>query len=87
MVEMKDGLAKIVKMPPLPIVSRQAAPRVLSLSPAVFAIKRDILWKVQHWSQARMKIVSLPRERAVDIDTEIDFELVNLLINRAKRAF
>jgi CMP-N-acetylneuraminic acid synthetase len=83
MVEVEGGLAKIVKQPDSPIASRQAAPKVFSLSPAVYAIKRDVLWKVEHWSQARLKLVEIPRERAVDIDTEIDFEFVNYLIEKA----
>jgi N-acylneuraminate cytidylyltransferase/CMP-N,N'-diacetyllegionaminic acid synthase len=84
MVEMHDGVARIVKEPDTPIASRQAAPKVYSLSPAVFAIKRDVLWTVEHWSQAKLRIIVLPRSRAIDIDTEMDFEFVNYLIGMAR---
>jgi CMP-N,N'-diacetyllegionaminic acid synthase len=81
MVELKaDGLAKIVKSPEVPIVCRQAAPPVYSLSPAVYAIRRDTLWKYSHWSEARFQIYRLPRERAIDIDSELDFRLVEFLM-------
>jgi len=86
MVEMQGDLAKIVKQPNTPIVARQAAPKVFSLSPAVFAIKRDVLWQVEHWSQARLKIVVMPRARAIDIDTEVDYELVDHLMTKTKTA-
>jgi N-acylneuraminate cytidylyltransferase/CMP-N,N'-diacetyllegionaminic acid synthase len=80
MVEMHDGFARIVKQPDTPIACRQAAPQVYSLSPAVCAMKRDVLWKVEHWSQAKLKILVLPRSTAIDIDTEMDFAFVSYLI-------
>ena len=81
MVELKaDGFAKIVKSPEVPIVCRQAAPLVYSLSPAVYAIRRDTLWKYSHWSEASLQIYRLPRERAIDIDSELDFRLAEFLM-------
>ena len=81
MVELKaDGFAKIVKSPEVPIVCRQAAPPVYSLSPAVYAIRRDTLWKYRHWSEARFQIYRLPRGRAIDIDSEFDFRLAEFLM-------
>ena len=81
MVELKAGdFAKIVKSPEVPIVCRQAAPPVYSLSPAVYAIRRDTLWKYSHWSEARLQIYRLPRERAIDIDSELDFRLAEFLM-------
>jgi N-acylneuraminate cytidylyltransferase/CMP-N,N'-diacetyllegionaminic acid synthase len=83
MVELAaDGFAKIVKSPDAPIVCRQAAPPVYSLSPAVYAIRRETLWKYSHWSEARLQIYRLPRERAIDIDSELDFRLAELLMLR-----
>jgi CMP-N,N'-diacetyllegionaminic acid synthase len=81
MVELDGGgFAKIVKSPEVPIACRQAAPPVYSLSPAVYAIRRDTLWKYNHWSEARLQIYRLPRERAIDIDNELDFRLVEFLM-------
>ena len=74
-----DGWAHISKPPSQPISRRQDAPPVYSLSPAVFAVRRDVLWACEHWSQARFAIHVMPRERAVDIDTEVDYRLVESL--------
>jgi N-acylneuraminate cytidylyltransferase/CMP-N,N'-diacetyllegionaminic acid synthase len=74
-----DNIARIVKPSERPIVCRQEAPRVYSLSPAVYAIRRDALWKYEHWSEAKFQICPLPRERTIDIDTELDFHLVEFL--------
>jgi CMP-N,N'-diacetyllegionaminic acid synthase len=85
MVELgTDGFAKIVKPLAKPIASRQSAPRVYSLSPAVYAIVRDVLWRYEHWSEAKLQIYLLPRERAIDIDSEFDFSLVEYLMQVQK---
>ena len=75
-----DGLVRLVKPPPRPVVARQAAPVVYSLSPAVYAVRRDALWAYEHWSQARLGIHPVPRERAMDIDTETDLRLVECML-------
>jgi CMP-N-acetylneuraminic acid synthetase len=81
-----DDLAKIVKPPAKPIAYRQGAPRVYSLSPAVYAMLRDALWRYEHWSQARLQIHVMPRERAVDIDHETDFRFVEYLMQLQEKS-
>lgn len=78
-----DGFCRIVKQPAEPIVARQAAPPVYALSPAVYAITRDALWRVEHWSQARLQVYPIPRLRAIDIDTEADLRLVECILASA----
>lgn len=81
MVEIdKGGYAVVSKPLDAPITRRQAAPEVYGLSPAVYAIRRDALWNFEHWALSKMKISLLPRERAVDIDTEVDFRFVEFLM-------
>jgi CMP-N,N'-diacetyllegionaminic acid synthase len=64
------------------ITCRQEAPQVYSLSPSVFAIKREALFKYSHWSRSNMGIVEIPRKRAIDIDTPEDFEYVEFLMRK-----
>ena len=77
-----DGFAQIVKQAAKPIVRRQDAPLVYSLTPAAYVVKRSALYDYEHWSKARCKIHPIPRERAVDIDTELDFKIVEFLMNQ-----
>lgn len=82
MMEVKeDGFAEIVKRSDKPIVRRQDAPEVYSLTPAAYVIKRSALYNYEHWSKAKCKIHPIPRERAVDIDTEIDFKMIEFLMD------
>jgi N-acylneuraminate cytidylyltransferase/CMP-N,N'-diacetyllegionaminic acid synthase len=77
----EDGFAEIIKKSVYPIVRRQDAPKVYSLTPAAYVIKKPALYKYQHWSQAKCKIYPIPRERAIDIDTEDDFKLVECMMH------
>lgn len=81
MMEIKsDGFAEIVKKAQSPIVRRQDAPMVYSLTPAAYVIKKSALYAYEHWSNAKCKIYPIPRQRAIDIDTEMDFKLVEFLM-------
>ena len=81
MMEVKEnGYAEIVKKGRLPIVRRQDAPIVFSLTPAAYVVKKSALYEFEHWSKARCKIYEIPRARAIDIDTENDFKLVEFLM-------
>ncbi len=77
----EDGYAEIVKKGTKPIVRRQDAPQVYSLTPAAYVVKKSALYEFEHWSKAKCKIYPIPRERAIDIDTEIDFKIVEFLMN------
>ena len=52
----QDGFAEIVKQTEKPIVSRQDAPEVYSLTPAAYVIK-TALYKYEHWSKAKCKFI------------------------------
>jgi len=80
----KDGYAEIVKKGERPIVRRQDAPEVYSLTPAAYVVKKSALYEFEHWSKAKCMIHPIPRERAVDIDTEIDFKIVEFLMDYNK---
>jgi len=86
MVEIgSDGVAHVVRQLDPPVTNRQAAPRVYSLSPSVFAIRRCALTEHGHWSQAALRIHVVPRERGLDIDSELDFRFAEFLM-AGKRA-
>ena len=79
-----DGTSKIVKRSEKPIVRRQDAPKVYSLTPAAFVIKRSAIFNLTHWSQGKCRVYPMDRYRAIDIDTEFDFELVEFIMQKSK---
>jgi N-acylneuraminate cytidylyltransferase/CMP-N,N'-diacetyllegionaminic acid synthase len=78
---MPNGYAEIVKKSEKPIVRRQDAPLIFSLTPAAYVVKKQAIYKFDHWSQAVCKISPMPRDRAIDIDTEYDFKLIEIIMN------
>jgi N-acylneuraminate cytidylyltransferase/CMP-N,N'-diacetyllegionaminic acid synthase len=82
MMELNDNnTAQLVKKTRETITCRQNAPVVYSLTPAVFVIKRSALFEFDHWSDAVCMINPIPREFAIDIDTELDFKIVECLMS------
>ncbi|MCU0322629.1 MAG: acylneuraminate cytidylyltransferase family protein [Chitinophagaceae bacterium] len=75
------GFAEIVMQSEQPIVRRQDAPEVYNLTPAAYVVKKEALYNYAHWSKAKCKLYPIPRERAIDIDNEIDFKIVEFLLN------
>lgn len=81
-----DGRAHLVKQAPSGLVRRQDAPPVYAVSGAIFAYRRRVLDTIEHLYAGRWGACVLPRVRAIDIDDEMDFQLVEFLITRKQRA-
>lgn len=60
------------------VVARQAAPRVYAMNASIYVWHRTTfdrgLWN------GRTRLYEMPRERSVDIDSELDFKIVELLM-------
>lgn len=84
MVELTwDGRAQLVKSPGKPVHGRQAAPKVYAMNASIYVWHRRTLSKGLWEGQARLHV--MPRARSIDVDTLIDFKLVELLM-REKHA-
>lgn len=80
MVESKpDGNIGLVKPLAQGVTSRQAAPRVWSMNASIYVWHRHTLTKGL-WN-GRTRLYEMPRERSIDIDSEIDFRLVEMFLN------
>ena len=79
MVEMQpDGTVRLVKQPPQPVVARQQAPKVFAMNASIYVWHRHTLDKGLWQGRARLHV--MPRERSIDIDTPVDFKLVEILM-------
>lgn len=85
MVEQKpDGNIGLVCQPAGMVVARQQAPHVYSMNASIYVWHRHTLSKGL-WS-GRLKLHVMPRERSIDIDSPLDFAIVEMLMNQAKEA-
>lgn len=83
MVELDaDGLACLAKKLPGAVVSRQQAPPVYSMNASIYVWHRNTFRKGVWGGRTRLHV--MPRERSIDIDSAIDFALVELLMKDRK---
>lgn len=79
MVEARpDGTVGLVKPLPEGVNSRQQAPAVYAMNASIYVWHRHTLNRGL-WS-GRTRLHVMPRERSIDIDSEIDFRLVEMLM-------
>ena len=79
MVERRaDGSIGLVKPPGKPIAGRQMAPKVYAMNASIYVWRRASLRKGLWDGRAALHV--MPRERSVDIDSELDFRFVELLM-------
>lgn len=76
--ESGDGNVRLVKPPSSPVYGRQGAPRVYSMNASVYVWHRRTLEKGLWEGNVRMHC--MPRERSIDVDTLLDFRLVEMLM-------
>lgn len=83
MVEDKGaGIVGLVKTANPPITSRQMAPNVYSMNASIYVWHRETLSKGL-WD-GRARIFEMPRDRSVDIDSPLDFDIVEKLMAEAQ---
>lgn len=86
MVELdRNGFASLSKKPDGKILRRQDAPVVYSMNASVYVWKTDILFQRDDIISGRTKFIEMPDDRSIDIDSEIDFKLVELIMRERKR--
>lgn len=83
MVEFENDMIRLVKDGGN-FVCRQDAPEVFSVSGSVFAWRRKSLMDLSatHLYQGRWGGCVIPRERAIDIDHELDFQFIEFILSK-----
>lgn len=83
MVELDDdGFARLVKESRRPPGRRQDAPTVYSMNASIYVWRRKALGEGL-WSR-RVRLYEMPRERSVDIDSPLDWDIVEMLMQRGR---
>jgi CMP-N-acetylneuraminic acid synthetase len=85
LVELDSSRAPhLVKEPPTVLSCRQQAPEVLQLVAGCYVAKPDFILQQNGIWSGRLRLVEIAEEHGVDIDSEIDFELAELLFTRPR---
>jgi CMP-N,N'-diacetyllegionaminic acid synthase len=82
MVERKsNGFFERVCLPQREALGRQSAPKVYAMNASIYVWHKHSLAS-SLWAKPRIKLHAMPRDRSIDIDHAIDFELVELLMKK-----
>lgn len=82
LIEIAGGYAVPSKTPPTRPGRRQDAPPVYVVTGGAYAYRRDPLLGDGRVLGPRSRVVVVPRERAIDVDMEIDLAIVEALVAR-----
>lgn len=79
-----DGIVALSKQLDAAVVRRQDAPACFDMNASIYVWQRDKLFEQPGLFNADTRLYVMPEERSYDIDSEIDFLLVELLMKRAQ---
>lgn len=78
----ENGRVKIVMTPAPKVVRRQDAPPVFDITTVVYAAKAEYVNRCKSILDGDVRSVIIPEERALDIDTPLDFEFAEFLMRK-----
>jgi N-acylneuraminate cytidylyltransferase/CMP-N,N'-diacetyllegionaminic acid synthase len=78
--EKSDGSVSLAKKMDKPIVRRQDVPRCFDMNASIYAWRRDDLLGSATVIKEGTLLYEMPEERSTDIDSELDFKIVELLM-------
>lgn len=77
-----DNCADIAIKPDTDIFRRQDAPQMFDMTTVAYVAKPDFVMSADNLFDGQVGYVSIPRERAIDIDTSLDFEFAEFIAKR-----
>lgn len=78
------GYAQLVIPSARTIFRRQSAPKVYDMTTVAYAARPEFILRANAVFEGKVKAVVVPVERALDIDTELDFRLAEFLMGRTR---
>jgi CMP-N,N'-diacetyllegionaminic acid synthase len=82
MVEEDKGKISLVKKGDY--ATRQSAPKVYDLNASIYVWRKEVLKEKKSVFLDNSRVYVMPKERSVDIDDEVDFKLVRLLMEEQR---
>lgn len=79
----ESGHARLVIQPEGTLHRRQDAPVVYDVTTVVYAARPDFVLNAKSIFDGKVKAVVVPAERAIDIDTELDFQFAEFLLSKS----
>jgi len=81
-----DNKVSLSKSLSNPVVRRQDAPKSFDMNGSIYIWKREVLEEFDDLFLENTKLYEMPEERSVDIDSPLDFKIVELLLKERLRS-
>lgn len=78
-----SGCARLAISPGRAIDRRQAAPPIFDMTTVAYAARPEFILAANSIFEGKVKAVIVPEERALDIDSELDFAIAEYLMGRS----
>ena len=77
-----DNCARLMMSAGKSIHNRQDCPKAFDIATVAYAARARYVLSAQTLFEGHVKAVVVPRERALDIDTEMDFQIAEFMVSR-----
>lgn len=78
----EEGQVQLSKKMDYEVVRRQDAPKCYDMNASIYVWTREALFTGQSLFQPSTRLYVMPEERSIDIDSELDFEIVEYLMKK-----
>lgn len=85
MVKEQEGYLKLAIGSDTSYVRRQDVPKIYDMTTVAYVSKPDFIKQNRNIFDGRVRSVLIPKERAIDIDDEIDFKISEILIKEQNK--
>jgi N-acylneuraminate cytidylyltransferase len=79
-----DDTFTLVNETTLSLSNRQSTPEVFDVSTVCYVANSDFILSNSGIFKGKVKAVKIPPERAIDIDTELDFHIAEALVKSGR---
>ena len=79
-----EHTARLLTISGQPFFRRQDAPIVYDMTTVAYAARKEFVMRATSVFDGRVKAVIVPKERALDIDTELDLAFAEFLLSRSE---
>jgi N-acylneuraminate cytidylyltransferase/CMP-N,N'-diacetyllegionaminic acid synthase len=80
-----DGSIGLAKSPARSVLRRQDAPACYDMNASIYVWRRDALFDRNGLFHADTQLYVMPEERSIDVDSELDFRVVSMLLEDRRR--
>ncbi|MCM3590178.1 acylneuraminate cytidylyltransferase family protein [Brevibacillus borstelensis] len=88
LVELNEkGFVQLSKELLQPVVRRQDAPKCFDMNASIYIWNREAFWEKSAIINDDTLLFEMPEDRSIDIDSELDFKIVEMLMNEKREIY